>query len=835
MFTRHRRLVAAIRFSVCLIVLVRLLSATGLDAQAPAPGGFIDSATSAGLRPAVSAGEARAFLPSRGVFTFPSPYGTTGFRLTNGEDCGGQDCVMPVGYSYWNNINNHTGSDTLLVFLGLERRKGGGGPTLFSVNKNSGETRNLGPVFPAESPHSWGSGEGWYFSRTRPYALYLPDGGRLLRYDVQSKTMETVFDVTSQYGGNRYIWQIHSSSDDRVHSATLRDSSSYEMLGCVAYREDRRQWHFYAKRGDFDECQIDKSGRWLVIKENVDGRNGEDNRIIDLDTGAEHTLLDENGAAGHSDVGHGYMVAEDNFNPQPGAVRVWRFDMDLRGGQPASVRGQGNLVYQLSSWNSGIGHIAHANSHPALGLEQQMVCSSNASRQQLARVNEIVCYNLNESLNALVVAPNLTDLNASGGGNEDYWKMPKGNLDVTGEYFVWTANAGTNRLDAYIVRVPVGRLGGGGSAPPPTTPAPPPPAPPPGETPPAPPPAPPPPAPTPTPTPGATMQPVRWTNLLNVTASANNLQKTAGCGGCPDAGAISEQRITSGDGGVQFTASDVDALRFVGLGSGASGNNPAAIAFALRLQGGVAEVRELGVYRSDIRVSPGDVLQVAVAGGAVKFSRNGSVFYTSGAAPQYPLVVDTSIFDLNSTISNVMIGAAGSTAAPPPESPGPGPGPGQGVSVEPVRWTNLVNVEASGGTLRKTGGCDGCPDAGATSEQQIGSGDGGLEFTASEAHTLRVVGLSWGQSGTQPEEIKYGLRLQGGVAEVRESGVYKGDIRFAEGDVFAIQVSGGVVQFLKNGNVFHTGEVAPQYPLIVDSSLYNTSATIADVKIRTGS
>ena len=44
---------------------------------------------------------------------------------------------MPVGYSYWNNINNHAGSDTMLVFLGLERRKGGGGPTLFSVNKRS--------------------------------------------------------------------------------------------------------------------------------------------------------------------------------------------------------------------------------------------------------------------------------------------------------------------------------------------------------------------------------------------------------------------------------------------------------------------------------------------------------------------------------------------------------------------------------------------------------------------------------------------------------------------------------------------------------------------------
>ena len=220
-------------------------------------------------------------------------------------------------------------------------------------------------------------------------------------------TLETVYDVARQFGGNRYIWQMHSSNDDRVHSATLRDSSSYAMLGCVAYREDRAQWYYFAKKGDFDECQIDKSGRWLVIKENVDGKNGEDNRVIDLQTGVERVLYDEKGAAGHSDIGFGYMVAEDNFNAQPGAVRVWRFDMGLEGGHPASEAGQGTLVYQLSSWSAGLGHLAHGNSRAGVSLDQQMACSSNASRESVSRVNEIVCYRLDGSLNALVVAPNM--------------------------------------------------------------------------------------------------------------------------------------------------------------------------------------------------------------------------------------------------------------------------------------------------------------------------------------------------------------------------------------------------------------------------------------------
>ncbi len=53
----------------------------------------------------------------------------------------------------------------------------------------------------------------------------------------------------------------------------------------------------------------------------------------------------------------------------------------------------------------------------------------------------------------------MTDLDKRGGGS-DYAKRPKGNLDVTGQYFIWTGNAGTNRLDAFVVRVPSHLLAG---------------------------------------------------------------------------------------------------------------------------------------------------------------------------------------------------------------------------------------------------------------------------------------------------------------------------------------------------------------------------------------
>src|SRR5262249_40268102 len=261
--------------------------------------------------------------------------------------------------SYWRNMNNHVGSDTMLIFVTLDQARGGGGPTLFRYNKVTDEVAVVGPLFAPSNHLSWATGEGWYFSASLPTKLYVNDGPVLYRYDVLAKTFETVFDVSGQFGSDKIIWQVHSSNDDRVHSATLRDTETYSSLGCLAYSENTKQFYYSAAVGDYDKCQIDKSGRWLLIKENVDVQNGVDNRIIDLTTRTAVTFLDQEGAAGHSDNGCGYMVAEDNWNALPGAVCVWTF------GQPLPGSGsQGMLVYHTTDWAVDVGHVSHANARP---------------------------------------------------------------------------------------------------------------------------------------------------------------------------------------------------------------------------------------------------------------------------------------------------------------------------------------------------------------------------------------------------------------------------------------------------------------------------------------
>ena len=66
------------------------------------------------------------------------------------------------------------------------------------------------------------------------------------------------------------------------------------------------------------------------FKENLDGQDDEDNRIISLVNDDEHIITDRAGAAGHSDSGYGYMIAADNWQPEA-TWRVWRFGEERQG------------------------------------------------------------------------------------------------------------------------------------------------------------------------------------------------------------------------------------------------------------------------------------------------------------------------------------------------------------------------------------------------------------------------------------------------------------------------------------------------------------------------
>jgi len=781
-------------------------------------GGFLERPSTATPRALMTQSQIQSLLPQRGKFTFPAPYHTEGVRLTNGGDCGNQDCVNYLGYSYWRNINNHVGEESMLILVTMDRHRGGAGPSLIAYNKITDEVLNLGPLLADSNPLSWATGEGWYFSANEPYTIYMNSGSRMLRYDVVTEQSKTVFDLNSLLGSGYYVWQMHSSANDKVHSATVRSNSNYAMLGCIVYLEDTGQHKYYLSQGDFDECQIDKSGDWLLIKEDIDGKDGEDNRIIHIPTGHERILLDRDGAAGHSDMGFGYMIAADNFANDANTQKVWDFTADVL---------DGIKVYHNADWYvSAPAHVSHSNAIPGTLPENQFACGSSANRKNSVHANEVICFRLNTSDEALVVAPVMTDLNASGGG-DDYAKSPKGNLDVTGQYFIWTSNMGGSRLDAFLVKVPGHLLGGTVTGPAPA----------PDQE----------PAPEPTPTPEPT-EPIGtatgivWTGLVNATVNGAKLTKTGGCDGCSDAGAFSQQEITSGDGHFELTVDETQKLRYVGLSVNQQGTGPTQIDFALALQAGYAEVRENGAYRGDTPISIGDVLRIRVVGGLVTYARNGNVFYTSTTAPAYPLRTYATLFSSGSTVSNATLAVAtssgGTVTTPPPDDGGTTESGGDTsgtITASAVNWQSLVKAVVKGTTLTKKAGCDGCSDAGAVSGQSIAGGKSGyLEFTVDEAQKLRYAGLSVKQAGTSAGQIEFALALGAGYVEVREKGAYRADIAIKNGDVLRISVEQGKVNYARNGQVFYTSGVVSTNTLHATASLLSKASTIANAKIATG-
>jgi hypothetical protein len=435
----------------------------------PAGGGFIEKSGSPALRPRFTTDQIASFLPPNGAtgkFTFPAPYNTDAVRLTNAATCaGGVDCVWYVGYSYWRNINNHVGSNDMYIFLGTDTNRGGVGPILLHYDKTTDAVTSLGPMFDETSPYHWATGEGWYFSATQATKLYtfLVGSPLLQRFDIVTRQFDPVpaMDLTTCPRPRvcprsaQFITQPHSSDDDLVHSASVQDNN-YQRLGCVVSSPSGFRFFAVPKGYSFDECSIDKSARWLIVlAETSDGTRI--NRIINMRTGKATEVDGPNGALGHYDMGYGYAVGADTYNPEPNATILIKFPL------ASTTRPIGPVVHYNKRWDlAAANHITHTNAVNAVP-ESQYACGSNAG-YQTDMADEIVCFPLDPnrnddgSLDVLVVGQVMTDLNAAGGGSDDYNKRPKGNLDVTGRYFIWTTNLGGARLDAFIVKIPAERL-----------------------------------------------------------------------------------------------------------------------------------------------------------------------------------------------------------------------------------------------------------------------------------------------------------------------------------------------------------------------------------------
>ena len=304
-----------------------------------------------------------------------------------------------------------------------------------------------------------------------------------------------------------------------------------------------------------------------------------------------------------------------------------------------------------------------------------------------------------------------------------------------------------------------------------------------------------------------------WGSIVNATASGLTLRKSGGCGDCPDAGGVIPTAIA---GSVSFTVAGGQSL-VVGLNTDASTTTGYAMKYAFAFSGTSSfAIREGGTYRTEGAFSASDVFKIAIEGTAVKYYRNGSLVYTSAVSIPGPLYVDATLVSPNASVQvTALNGAASPTPAPAPPPP----------SGTAITWTSFANATASGSLLTKAGGCGDCPDAGAVSQQQIGSG-GSVSFTVGAWHSL-VVGLGRDASAATGYSIDYAFSFSGGSTwSIRERNTYRTEGSFSASDVFTVAVEGSTVKYYRNGSLVYTSGTAVSGALVVDATLVSSGANV---------
>ncbi len=255
-------------------------------------------------------------LPAAGGIFLDPTFGTRILRVTDAVD--GLNCGDV--YSYWPSFNKtvtrllaactvqvSTWTEETAVFYVFDPKTLGlsGKVTKTSANSRTptGETVDL-------------SGAIW--SGQDPDALFAVNATstKLWGFNIQKNVFTLVKDLAPLIPG-KYPWQIQRSMDDDRFSFTLKNSSDFSTAGYAVFSVKENRILYRVDTTSVDEVQIDKSGRYLVVKTGNSGATVVEGKIVDLQTGKVTDLVD--GAPdfnlGHSDNGASIQVGEENWTP----------------------------------------------------------------------------------------------------------------------------------------------------------------------------------------------------------------------------------------------------------------------------------------------------------------------------------------------------------------------------------------------------------------------------------------------------------------------------------------------------------------------------------------
>jgi hypothetical protein len=246
-------------------------------------------------------------LPAAGGTIIDPTFGTTIMRLTDAND--GPDCIN--SYSYWPTFN--VNSTRLLVYSGTAPLLYRFDPVNFKIiDKVVWDT-----TIPSGGSVRWDDA---IWSGTDPDVIYAHDsiGMRIWTYNVATQAYTQIADLSSQYNPGDYLWQMSKSiNNDNVFAFTRRDAR-YNVVGYLVWKKDTNQVAYNVNTAQLDEVQVDKSGKYLVVKTGLQGAGAIEVEVVDLKTFAVQNLTDDGPdyAPGHSDNGNKIVVGADNWRNQ---------------------------------------------------------------------------------------------------------------------------------------------------------------------------------------------------------------------------------------------------------------------------------------------------------------------------------------------------------------------------------------------------------------------------------------------------------------------------------------------------------------------------------------
>ncbi len=359
--------------------------------------------------------------PAGGTFRDPT-FGTTIMRVTDERD--GRSCNN--AYSYWASLN----LNSTQFFISCDGR-----PVLYRFDPRAFRILSKEPLFSKKPPR--GSIPRWedvIWSGNEPNVLFCHENLNLWGYNVATKTYRLIKDFARELPPG-HLRQMSKSLDDNTFAFSLQDPQ-WRVTGFLVWRRDKNRILLKERaREGLDEVQLDKTGRYLVVKTGKQGKGAIEVRVADLQTGRTEDLTDNapDFAPGHSDNGGGIVVGADNWNNR---ITFRRLSTPHQLYSVLDLHRDWSQDYHLSlladDENWALVSFYVGNKLPSSGVFR----------------NEILLVATDGSQRVRRLAHHRTVF-------REYWDSPRANISRDGRFVLFTSNwGGKDRRDVFILKVP---------------------------------------------------------------------------------------------------------------------------------------------------------------------------------------------------------------------------------------------------------------------------------------------------------------------------------------------------------------------------------------------